>query len=330
MTDAEMAMAMQLAEVEQQQEDLRHGRQLADRRVRLVDPLWGEYTRSDGKEPYPWERCGFALCPCAMIGCKASAKRSWRNFLLSWAVASAMVQVAMLVVAILAFDGFVPLHDNPMLGPHYYALDELGAKNVARIMLSDEWWRLLTPMLLHTGVLHLLGNLLVQLRTGAQLEYMWGHTSFFFIYIVSGVYATLCSCVMLPGALSVGSSGALCGLFGAWFSFMIITWNQTLPHDIPERNQQVLSISFSILLVGGLSFLPLMDFGAHLGGMAAGATLAMPIFADRLQHEGYRWATRVIGILLAVGLFLALVGWLFFATEVDENLLRICKPGDQC
>merc|ERR1719499_2376213 len=147
----------------------------------------------------------------------------------------------MLVIAIVSHKGFVSMDENPMFGPHYYTLDVLGAKNVARIMVLNEWWRLVTPMLLHTGVFHLLGNLLVQLRTGSQLEYLWGHASWLFIYIVSGVYATLCSCVMLPGGLSVGSSGALCGLIGAWFAFTLITWYQTSPVDVDERDQTVVS-----------------------------------------------------------------------------------------
>lgn len=249
---------------------------------------------------------------------------------MSWSFASAVVQIVMLAVAMALHGGAVSMDENPMLGPHYYILDVLGAKNVARIKEFGEWWRLLTPMLLHTGVLHLIGNLLVQLRTGSQLEYMWGHTQWLLIYIVSGIYATLCSCVLLPEGLSVGSSGALCGLVGAWLAFMLITWNQTSPYDKSERDQQVVSVGVSILLIIALSFLPLMDFGAHIGGMVAGAALSMAMFAGRLQIAAYRLATRIVGVVSVVTFGLFLIFWLLFVTEVDTRLLHLCGPRQEC
>merc|ERR1712194_789499 len=197
----------------------------------------------------------------------------------------------------------------------------------------------------------------VQLRTGSQLEVIWGHGNWLFIYVASGGYASLASCVALPGGLSVGSSGSLCGLIGAWLAFTVMTWNQTLPHDVPERDQQVVSIIISLAMIIGLmchlkrtvdycycfvgwvsddvadirlSFLPLMDFGAHVGGMVAGAFLAMAIFAGRIQHEGYKRATRVCGVGSTLCLGFGLLFWLRFVTPVDERLLHICGPEDVC
>lgn len=333
-TDAEVAMALQMEEMQVQQTEQTE-RRFADEQERrfrrLADPMWGEVVLPPGKEPSCRLRCCFALCPCAVVGITStSARRSWRQFVVSWSMATAVLQVALLLIALGIHGGFAPLSENPMLGPPYYVLDVLGAKNVARIRSGGEWWRLLSPVLLHTGVFHLLGNLLVQLRTGSQLEVTWGHGNWLFIYVVSGGYASLTSCVMLPGGLSVGSSGSLCGLIGAWLAFTVMTWNQTLPHDVPERDQQVVSIIVSLAVIIGLSFLPLMDFGAHLGGMVAGAFLAMAIFAGRIQHEGYKLATRACGVGSTLCLGFGLLFWLRFVTPVDERLLHICGPEDVC
>ncbi|CAK9084818.1 Rhomboid-like protease 3, partial [Durusdinium trenchii] len=90
------------------------------------------------------------------------------------------------------------------------------------------------------------------------------------IYFSSGIYANLLSCVLHPAVLGVGSSGCLCGLIGGWLSFLLITWNQTMPNDVKMRNAQTTSILISIVLVVVFSFMPLMDLAAHIGGLIMG------------------------------------------------------------
>jgi len=215
---------------------------------------------------------------------------------------------------------------NPMLGPHYHIFDPMGAKNAARIRWNGEWWRLLTPMVLHAGWLHLLGNLSVQLRTGAMLEAVWGHTPWLCIYLASGAFGVLASCIATPDHLGVGSSGALCGLLGAWGSFILITWNQTSPVDVKLRNAQTFSVAMSVVLIIALSFLPLMDFAAHVGGLLMGAATAMVLFAGRLQHQAWSRSTRACGVFLLVAALSGTLAWFLTMTKPDEKLLELCVP----
>merc|ERR1711879_647449 len=175
--------------------------------------------------------------------------------------------------------------------------------------------------MLHAGWLHLFGNLMVQFRTGTMLEVMWGHGHWLVIYVVSGVYGVLTGCATAPMHLGVGSSGALCGLIGAWLSFILITWNQTTPVDIRLRNSQAFSVGISVVTIICLSFLPLMDFAAHIGGLVMGSALAMILFGGRLQHSGWRRFTRASGIALFVLLYTGVFFWMFYFTEVDEAML---------
>lgn len=48
-----------------------------------------------------------------------------------------------------------------------------GWQNAAKIKYNNEWWRLILPVLLHAGVLHIASNLLIQLRAGSYLEIIW-------------------------------------------------------------------------------------------------------------------------------------------------------------
>jgi len=83
-------------------------------------------------------------------------------------------------------------------------LNTLGAKNAALIVYRHEWWRLLTPMLLHAGFIHLAVNVLIQLRVGVMLELEWGLKRFSVIYFVSGLTSSLLSCLALPDTIGVG------------------------------------------------------------------------------------------------------------------------------
>lgn len=332
--DVEIANAMQLAELQfaekmQAAEREQHRR---DELFRTSDPLWGDITLRPGGTLrtgaiFNYCKClVFNCCPCALIGCGKDARKIWRRFLLSWSFAFAVVQVATLVAALVMDGGHVPLARNPTLGPHYHTLDFLGAKNAARILHKGEWWRLFTPILLHAGWLHLIGNLAVQLRTCAVLEVMWGHTYWFIIYVASGMYSSLASCVVSPNHLSVGSSGAICGMIGAWFSFLLITWNQTLPFDVKNRNMQTISVGFAVATILGISFLPLLDYAAHVGGLLMGAAVSMCLFASRLQSRNWRISTFACGGILIIGSVAGTFWWFLTKTQASEALLELCRP----
>lgn len=65
-----------------------------------------------------------------------------------------------------------------MIGPYPTILNTFGAKNAALIVYHGEYWRLLTPVFLHAGVIHLLVNILIQFRVGVLLELQWGALRF--------------------------------------------------------------------------------------------------------------------------------------------------------
>jgi len=334
--DADLAMQIQVQEWRHQQ--LQYQQQQARRTAReqqrardnkMWDPLFGEIDVSPSFPKRIIQRTFFGFCPCLLIGCGSAGRRVWKRYLLSWSVVLGALQLAIMLLAIVLNDGVMPLERNPLVGPHYHLFDKLGAKNAARIKYEGEWWRLFTPIMLHAGFLHLVGNLSVQLRTGAMLEYVFGHTEWLLIYTFAGAYGVLAGCVFAPSSLGVGASGGLCGLFSAWFFFILITWNQTSPVDVKLRNAQMLSVGVSVLVIAALSFLPMMDFAAHFGGLFMGAALAMAVFAGRLQHQRWRMATRACGIVLTAALPGFTLAWFMVKTSPPESLLNICLP-PQC
>lgn len=157
--------------------------------------------------------------------------------------------------------GVAPLQINPMVGPYPDALSDWGAKNAVNILEDGEWWRLLTPILLHAGVIHLLCNVAVQLETGAFFEREWGSIKWLIIYLTSAVGSSILSVIFMPGAISVGSSGAVMGLFGAKLSEVICrfceseeTKQERVAHQV--RKEQCAGVTCSVTIVMLFSFIP--------------------------------------------------------------------------
>lgn len=306
----------------------------------VYDPLWGEIelTHMEAGTKTPRRQAlayaGFTICPCIMVSCgcfrsevhkglsKAEVRRAWRRLLLSGSVIFAAAMVVILAVQVY-LEGHAPYSKNPMIGPPAISFDKFGARNAARIRYDNEWWRLFTPIFLHGGWVHLLGNIAVQMRTGLVLECLWGSPIWLLIFLGSGAYASLASCIAIPNSLGVGASGGLCGLIGAWVPFIVITWNQTLPHDRKKRDAELALVVFAIVILIATSFAPMTDWAAHLGGLAMGIALSTTIFAGRLQVTSWKIAVRIAGGIVVVGLSSVSLWWFVSEVHPSKQLLHI-------
>lgn len=144
-----------------------------------------------------------------------------------------------------------------------------GAKDNA-LILQGQYWRFITPIFLHANLLHLSMNILNLLVLGVFLERLLGHTRFLLVYFVSGVVSIIASFHFAPQELSVGASGAIFGLVGAYSLFI-------LSHRRALRRGGLVAIPWLILVIGvnlsiGL-FVQNVDNFAHIGGLLAGCLL---------------------------------------------------------
>lgn len=85
---------------------------------------------------------------------------------------------------------------------------------LADALLIVKLYRLVSPIFLHGGVLHLLGNMAFLLMLGVQQEQKWGWIRFGVIFFATGVGASIFSSCIHPNTISVGASGALFGIMG--------------------------------------------------------------------------------------------------------------------
>lgn len=177
-----------------------------------------------------------------------------------FSIAFSMVQTVVLA-AMMIQCSIAPLQINPMIGPPPDALDYWGGKNSLKILKDNEEWRLLTPIFLHAGIIHLFCNVSVQLDVGEFFEREWGSRTWLFIYLVSAIGSSICSVCMMPDNISVGSSGAVMGLFGGKLGEIFCracesskTLQGRIGRDV--RKEQLSAVLCSVTAVMAFSFVP--------------------------------------------------------------------------
>ena len=93
-----------------------------------------------------------------------------------------------------------------------------------------EYWRLVTPMFLHGGIIHLGINSYALLILGTILERVYGYGRFSLLYLMSGAAGCAAS-MILSERTSVGASGAIFGIAGA---LLVVGFRhpQIVPHGL--------------------------------------------------------------------------------------------------
>src|SRR3954471_20883566 len=84
---------------------------------------------------------------------------------------------------------------------------------------QGQWWRFVTPIFIHIGLLHLLFNSYALWIVGPQVEKLYGSASFAVLYVLTGIAGVAGSYLYHPYSISAGASGAIFGLFGVLLVF---------------------------------------------------------------------------------------------------------------
>lgn len=183
-----------------------------------------------------------------------------------------------------SIGGIVSYKENPMYGPSAYTMVLFGAKQGALIVYRKEVWRLLTPVMLHAGLLHLISNVAIQLFVGGYLNIAYGTPQFLAIYIVSGVFGNMLSCIVRPDTISVGSSGAVLGILTSWLVWIIFRWNKIPIVLRTPRNIQLVVVVGAITITMAFSFSGSVDWAAHIGGGTQGFLLGLALLSSELDN----------------------------------------------
>lgn len=232
-------------------------------------------------------------------------------------VTNAIVIVNAIVFVLMGLAGAGWLEVTDMLPYIRYGANRADATT------DGEWWRLVTSMFLHYGVIHLLLNMWALIQAGHLAEKLLGRASFALAYFGSGLIGSIATLLWHREKLvwSAGASGAVFGVYGAVLGYMLRE-KQTLPRSVyePLRKSTIVFAGYNLLY--GLVH-PNIDNAAHLGGLAGGVALgwilALPIETGaRARGVRQRLALAAMTIAAAVGAGMAAAPT--FTYRVHEEL----------
>ncbi|MBK9444525.1 MAG: rhomboid family intramembrane serine protease [Comamonadaceae bacterium] len=138
---------------------------------------------------------------------------------------------------------------------------------------DGQWWRLLTAMFVHFGLVHLVLNMWALWDVGRLVERLLGPLRFALLYAGSGLIGNLLSLVVQGNqAVSGGASGAIFGLYGA---MLVSLWRERAQVERREfRWVFGVAVVFALLTLGMGWLASGIDNAAHLGGLISGACLS--------------------------------------------------------
>jgi rhomboid protease GluP len=197
---------------------------------------------------------------------------------------------------------------NLVSGSDPLTLVAFGAK-INELVLQGEWFRLVTPIFLHIGVLHIASNSYALWIIGPLVERLYGSARYLFIYLLSGIGGCLLSLIWgvamnKPPGPSAGASGAIFGLFG-----LLAVFGYKYRKELPTNFRSAIKSSVLPVIVINLFIgitIPFIDNAAHIGGLISGAimTFVIPYLAPGSK--------RVSGMGLAtIALCTALIAYSF-------------------
>jgi rhomboid protease GluP len=180
-----------------------------------------------------------------------------------------------------------------------YTLVRFGAKYGPLIEVG-QWWRFLTPIFLHGGLLHIGMNSWVLMDLGPAVEALYGRPKFLVLYIVAGIGGNLLSYWWHPLTVSIGASGAIVGLIGA-----MITYGYRHGRRIADSTRSMF-IRWAIYVLAFGLVMPAIDNAAHIGGLITGMAFGLVVSDMPSVTTGsiYFWrALRALTVLLILGSF---------------------------
>lgn len=141
---------------------------------------------------------------------------------------------------------------------------------------DGEYYRFLTSIFMHFEISHLLFNLFSIFLFAAVLEKLIGRFKFMLLYLISGIAGNLLTYAFDSPALSLGASGAIFGVFGA---FLYLSRKS----NVLDTNSRRTIISLVVVNLVLTFILPDISITGHLGGFVAGLLLSVGLRINRVH-----------------------------------------------
>lgn len=151
-----------------------------------------------------------------------------------------------------------------------------GAARADLIFFDHEYFRLVSSMFMHFDIMHIAGNMLMLFLLGERLEHVIGRTNFMIIYLLSGIFSSVFSCIydiyVNDMVVSAGASGAVFGIIGALIYILAV--RKRMVEGLELRSMIFMTV---LMLYYGFTSSN-VDNIAHIAGGLIGFVLSMAIY----------------------------------------------------
>ena len=173
--------------------------------------------------------------------------------------------------------------------------------NFGPYTIDGQWWRLLSCVFLHIGIIHIAFNMWCLWDLGRLAESLYGHWTFGGVYLITGIAASVTSIAWHPGGLSAGASGAIFGIAGALIASFYLGEFSLPRAAVAGTLRSVVMFAGYNLVFGAMS--GRTDNAAHVGGLVSGLILGALIarVAPTSDAPLRRVGVLLFGALLAAG-----------------------------
>lgn len=274
--------------------------------VRVTTEVQTCYRHQDRRAGVRCQRCGRPICPDCMqqasVGfhCPECVRGSGQRVYTARTLQAAnrpMVTLSLIGVNVAIYlMSTLGRLGTPLMDPGAVFINDWGLVGRRALgpffvvgVAEGEWYRLITGGFLHASLLHLGFNMLALWILGQQLESVLGRARFGAVYAASLLAGSLGVMVADPGALTVGASGAVFGLFGY---ALVAQWARGInPLDTGLGGIIFINLVFTFAVPG-------ISIGGHLGGLIGGVVAGglIDVIQPRLRLPDWVGTTLVVGL----------------------------------
>ncbi|XP_031260989.1 RHOMBOID-like protein 9, chloroplastic isoform X2 [Pistacia vera] len=171
--------------------------------------------------------------------------------------------LASINIAVFLFDIASPVSNSEF---ELFSLPLLHGAKINDLILVGEWWRLVTPMFLHSGLCHIALGCWALLTFGPQVCKNYGSFTFLLIYTLGGFSGNLTSFLHTPEP-TVGGTGPVFAIIGAWLIYQMQN-KDVIEKDVSKSMFQKAMVATTLSFI--ISNLGPIDNWTHFGAAFTG------------------------------------------------------------
>src|SRR5437773_4089240 len=211
----------------------------------------------------------------------------------SFPVTVALIAASVLVFVIMVLRGVSAFSPTPQQAISFGA-------DFGPLTLNGQWWRLLTSMFVHFGIIHVGLNMWCLWNLGRAAETLLGRFSYLLAYFVSGIFGSIASVYWHPMGVGAGASGAIFGMAGVLVSFVYLKKTPAHLHINKNMLSSLGTFIFYNLVYGAA--IPGISNAAHIGGLVMGLAVGALLPAAAASESSRRTRLSLVAIFSAAAL----------------------------